>query len=116
MKPQEVFVKLISLVENVVLNSVVLFGFFSVIPAVGCPDEIQFVIAELFISTSASRLAVRHIFSRVLRGAVSWQDYFTCYALRLAFAFTSDYLFETFQIFPALITDNFHWQAAIIYR
>ena len=40
MKPQEVFVKLIILVENVVFNSVVLFGFFSVIPAVGCTDEI----------------------------------------------------------------------------
>ena len=72
--------------ENVVFNAVVFFGLLRVVPAVGRADKIQNVIAELFISTSASRPAVQHIFSRVaVRGAVSWADYHTAYALRLNF-------------------------------
>ena len=55
------------LLENVVLNAVVFFGFFRVVPAVGCADEIQIVIDGLFIPPSASRPAVQHIFSRVSR-------------------------------------------------
>ena len=51
--------------EDVVLNAVVFFGFFRVVPAVGCADEVQIVIAELFISTSSRRREVQHIFSRV---------------------------------------------------
>ncbi len=74
------------LLENVVLNAVMFFGFFRVIPAVCRSDEIQFVIAELFISTSASRPAVQHIFSRfAVRGAVSWIYYHKIYALPLNF-------------------------------
>jgi len=52
-------------VVQIVFNAVVFFGDFRVVPAVGRADEIQFVIVRLFIRTSASRLAVRHIFSRV---------------------------------------------------
>ena len=42
-----------------------------------------------------------------VRGAVSWADYFTAYALRLASAFASDCLDEIFQIFTALFTVDF---------
>ena len=42
-----------------------------------------------------------------VRGAVSWVFYFKTYALRLAYAFTSDYLKETSQIFTALLSVDF---------
>ncbi len=51
-------------VVNVVFNAVMLFRFLRVVPTVGRSYEIQFVIAKLFILTSASRPAVQHIFSR----------------------------------------------------
>ena len=43
-----------------------------------------------------------------VRGAVSWADYFTAYALRLAYAFTSGCLKESSQIFTALIIRRLH--------
>ena len=55
---------------QVMFNAVVFFGDFGVVPAGCSADEIQNVIVELFISTSASRLAVQHNYSR---SAVAWR-------------------------------------------
>ena len=54
------------LVSYVVFNTVALLGLLSVVPAVERADEIQNVIDGLFIPSSASRPAVRHIFSRLV--------------------------------------------------
>ncbi|MBR1806969.1 MAG: hypothetical protein IJ774_11385, partial [Selenomonadaceae bacterium] len=52
------------------LDAVVFFGLFGVVPAVDCSDQIQDVIDGLFIPPSSRRREVQHIFSRV---TVAWR-------------------------------------------
>ena len=67
-------------------NAVFFLRLLGIVPAVGRADQIHFVIDGLFIPPSASRPAVRHIFSRVaVRGTVSWVYYSKTYALPLNF-------------------------------
>ncbi|MBR2775293.1 MAG: hypothetical protein IKD73_09940 [Selenomonadaceae bacterium] len=86
------------------------FGLLSVVPTVCRADQIQIVIAELFISTSASRPAVQHIFSRFKPCVARSRGQIISLPMRCGWleAFTSDYLEETSQIFTALIIRRLH--------
>lgn len=99
-----------NLVKDVMLNSVVFFRFFSVIPTVCRSDQIQFCYRRAFyLDFCKSPCSSAYLFTLLaVRGAVSWADYFTAYALRLANAFTSDCLRESSQFFTALIIHNLH--------
>ena len=63
------------------------FGFFRVIPAICRSDEIQICYRRAFyLDFCKSPCSSAYLFTlSAVRGAVSWADYHTAYALRLNF-------------------------------
>ena len=95
---------------RLMFNAVVFFGLFSIVPLCERSDEIQFCYRRAFYPAFCkSPCSSAYLFTLIaVRGAVSWRYYFNRYALRLAYAFTSDCLEESFQIFTALIICRLH--------